>query len=163
MKKSLLSILFLFLLAGCGPYARYTSVESYPKAEASEESKIDQVKLGRIIESYLGTPFRKEGNSKLGIDCSGLVFQVYEEYASLNLPRNTYKLYQSTQKIEKEKLSFGDLVFFSETGRQLSHVGIYVGNNRFVHASETQGVIISSLAEDYYQKRFRAATRVIFK
>nr|NIM96868.1 hypothetical protein [candidate division Zixibacteria bacterium] len=82
-------------------------------------------------------------------------------YDGFKLPRETKKLYQLVKRVAKDDLVFGDLVFFSDGWFSVSHVGIYVGDGRFVHSSEELGVIVSSLDEDYYKKRYRGARRVI--
>lgn len=117
--------------------------------------------MSYIIDSYLGTPYRKKGTSRLGIDCSGLVVEVYRRYSGINLPHDTKRLYKLVKKIKKKNLLYGDLVFFSFESREISHVGIYIGEGEFVHASESQGVIISSLDEEYYSKSYLGARRVI--
>ena len=122
------------------------------------KSKINEKKMNYVVESYLGTPYKKKGTSRHVIDCSGLVVEVYRRYAGINLPQGTDRLY----KLPKVKnLLYGDLVFFAFDSREATHVGIYVGGGKFVHASESQGVIISSLDEDYYAKNYIGARRVI--
>jgi len=169
---------FLILLA-CIPQPRYTS-KSVEKRESQvvmqEEpggprvtqpvgergkSKIDKRKMGRIIDSYLGAPYKYGGQTKAGMDCSGLVVQVYKQYAGFNLPRSTKKLYKLVKHVDKDDLVYGDLIFFSDGWFSVSHVGIYVGESRFVHSIKGFGVIVSSLDEDYYKKRYRGARRVI--
>lgn len=180
MSKNLfLGVAFSFLiLTACIPQPRYTSESTGRKKGqvGSEErvspnagqprqhrskSKIDKKKMGRIIDSFLGAPYKHGGDTKAGIDCSGLVVQVYRQYAGFKLPHETKKLYQLVKRIGKDDLVFGDLVFFSDGWFSVSHVGIYVGDGRFVHSSEELGVIVSSLDEDYYKKRYRGARRVI--
>lgn len=117
--------------------------------------------MGQIIESYLGTPYREKGINRAGIDCSGLAVAVYREYKGIKLPHDSRKLFQLVKKVEKDKLEFGDLVFFSDVGWLVSHLGIYIGSDRFVHASKSQGVIISSLQDQYYRRRYLGARRVI--
>ena len=148
-----LVILSFFFLISCAAYPRYTT---HPVSQPSSisESKIDKLKMTRIMESYLG-----ESHSKY--DCSALVHQVYLRYSGINLPFETKKLYLLVKKVEKEELAFGDLVFFTEDGLSPFHVGIYTGNNQFVHSSSSQGVIISSLDEKYYARRFLGGRRVI--
>ena len=150
--KFLVILSFLFLLS-CASYPRYTT---HPASQPSSisESKIDKLKMTRIMESYLG-----ESHSKY--DCSALVHQVYLRYSGISLPSETKKLYLLVKKVEKEELAFGDLVFFTEDGFSPFHVGIYTGNNQFVHSSSSQGVTISSLDEKYYARRFLGGRRVI--
>jgi cell wall-associated NlpC family hydrolase len=90
-----------------------------------------------------------------------LVRQVYRQYAGFDLPHDTKKLYKLVSQVDLEDIAYGDLVFFSDGWFSVSHVGIYVGNGSFVHSSETRGVMISSLDEEHFRKRYRGARRVI--
>jgi cell wall-associated NlpC family hydrolase len=166
-----LLIVFLgLIMTGCGPQPRFTSAtpeerRSPNKAEEQsarkDKSKIDKAKMGRIIESFLGVPYQYGGDTKSGMDCSGLVRQVYRQYAGFNLPGSTKKLYQLVKKVDQDDLAYGDLVFFSDGWFSVSHVGIYVGQGQFVHSAKSSGVIVSSLDENYYKRRYRGARRVI--
>jgi lipoprotein Spr len=160
----------LLILVACGPQPRYTSAplekkehKEAPAGETGEggESKIDKAKMSRIIDSFVGTPYEYGGEAKSGIDCSGLVKQVYKQYAGFDLPHDTKKLYKLVKHVEEKDLVYGDLVFFSDGWFSVSHVGIYVGERSFVHSAERFGVIVSSLEEGYYRKRYRGARRVI--
>lgn len=160
---------------GCVSQPRYTSYPIERKSpspleeaksetlsfERESESKIDQVKMAQIIESFLGTPYAKGGASKKGIDCSGFVGEVYKRYAGFILPHNTEKLFKLVKKVDKEKLGYGDLVFFSDFGFSPSHVGIYIGEGKFVHSAEGYGVVVSSLDDERYRKSYIGARRVI--
>jgi hypothetical protein len=176
--KNFIGFLVLMILTSCSSQPRYTSYpierKSHPALEEKgevekrtqlfgreKEDNIDQAKMGSIIESYLGTPYKKGGASKRGMDCSGFVMKVYEEYAGFNLPHNTKKLFKLVKEVEKEKLRYGDLVFFSNYGSSPSHVGICIGKGKFVHSTEGYGVIVSSLEEEYYRKSYIGARRVI--
>jgi lipoprotein Spr len=127
----------------------------------NEKSKIDQKKMGGIIESFLGVRYQLGGETKAGMDCSGLVVAVYKQYAGFALPHDTKKLYKLVKNVDKGDWSYGDLVFFSNGWLSASHVGIYIGEGRFAHSLEDFGVIVSSLDEDYYKKRYIGARRVI--
>jgi len=119
----------------------------------------DQVLLD--VVSYLGTPYAYGGSTRNGIDCSGLTSTVYSSAINKQLPRSTRDQYQQGMRISKDKLQFGDLVFFNTTGRTPSHVGIYIEDDLFVHASVSYGVTISSLESSYYKKRFVGARRLV--
>lgn len=121
---------------------------------------IEMLKLGQIIESYLGTPYKGQYKKK-GIDCSKLVQEVFNRFNGTRLPRTASKQYSYGQRIQNDQKRFGDLVFFRTDGSAISHVGIYIENNEFVHASTSNGVIITSLDEDYWQKRFAGCRRVL--
>lgn len=118
----------------------------------------DQVLLD--VVSFLGTPYAFGGSSKGGIDCSGFTSHVYVTAANKKLPRSTKEQFQVGAEVPKDDLQFGDLVFFSTTGSKPSHVGIYIEDDLFAHASVSYGVTFSSLESSYYKKRFVGARRV---
>lgn len=105
------------------------------------------------IEVWLGTPYCYAGNSQKGVDCSGFVNSLYSKvYQSSIGARNSAAIYKKITKVDKEELSEGDLVFFRMHSRRITHVGLYLGNSKFVHASTSSGVIISDLTDPYYKK-----------
>lgn len=109
---------------------------------------------------WLGTRYRFGGESKKGIDCSGFTGIVYEKAYHRVLPRDSRSMYKMTNPVSRTEMKEGDLLFFRIRRGQVSHVGIYLGNNKFVHASTTQGVIVSDLREDYYRRYFYKAGRL---
>jgi len=111
--------------------------------------------------SFLGVPYSYGGNGKDGIDCSGFTARVYRGGAEILLPRSTAEQFRVGEEVERDSLLFGDLVFFNTTGRAPSHVGIYLEDGLFAHASVTYGVTISSLESTYYRNRFLAGRRVV--
>lgn len=113
------------------------------------------------VVSFLGVPYQYGGNSKSGVDCSGLTCNVYESAAKKKLPRSAREQYQAGTSVEKRELQFGDLVFFNTTGSKPSHVGIYIEDDLFAHASVVSGVTISSLESTYYRNRYVGARRVV--
>lgn len=117
-------------------------------------------------ESYLGTPYRYGGTTRRGIDCSAFVLSVFGAVAGMNLPRVAASQAQEGDKIEKENLQKGDLVFFSHGRGRISHVGIVENVNadgeiKFIHAATSKGVMISSLNDSYWGPKFRFAKRVM--
>lgn len=117
--------------------------------------------LIREAASWLGTPHRFGGNTRQGADCSGFVLEVYRLIYNKSLPRSSADMASHTQKLGKSQLQEGDLVFFRTSGgRKVSHVGIYLSNNKFIHASSTRGVIVSDLDEPYYLRTFAQGGRV---
>lgn len=123
------------------------------------ESLPDQILLQQVDE-WMGVRYRSGGNSKKGIDCSGFTSTIFANYCGLQLPRTSRQQYEICEKIEPVNLRAGDLLFFNTRGRGVSHVGIYLGNNKFIHASVSNGVIVSDRFETYYSKRFLGAGRI---
>ena len=164
MRKGFFYLFIFIILINCSAYPVYRPPGHIPKKKpipATQKSKINKNKMGYIISSYLGTPYKKNGTSRLGIDCSGLVREVYRRYSGINLPHDTKKLLSLAKKVQKKNLLYGDLVFFTFESREVSHVGIYIENGEFVHASISQGVIISGLNDEYYRKGYVGARRVV--
>lgn len=177
MKRLILLVVALLLVVGCQPAIRYSSKPpnprtagglGYPEPEPEKpyepverQSAVDVARLSSIVEDYVGTKYRSGGYGKLGVDCSGLVYAVYRDYGNIHLPPNTKKLYTQLPRVSYREIQYGDLVFFSLEGKHASHVGIYVGDDKFVHASRSQGVICSSLTEEYYLSAYVGARRVI--
>jgi murein DD-endopeptidase / murein LD-carboxypeptidase len=118
----------------------------------TEVEQIENVNLYAGIDEWMGTRYRLGGSTKDGIDCSALVQILYVTQFGVNLPRTAREQYDATQRISRTDLKEGDLVFFNTTGG-VSHVGIYLQNNKFVHAS-SGGVAISDLFEPYWERRF---------
>ena len=114
------------------------------------------------VKSWIGTPYKYGGNNKRGVDCSGFVVQVYKKVYGVSLQRSSDLIYEKNcEKIKKNDLQEGDLVFFS-TGRskKINHVGIYLKSDKFVHASSSRGVIVSDLDESYYVRTYVSSGRV---
>ncbi|WP_431221742.1 bifunctional murein DD-endopeptidase/murein LD-carboxypeptidase [Serratia sp. L9] len=117
----------------------------------------------KIMDQYAdwkGVRYRLGGESKRGIDCSAFVQRTFREQFGMDLPRSTYEQEDMGKQIQRAKLRPGDLVLFraGSTGR---HVGIYLGNDKFVHASTSSGVTISSLTDNYWDKRYREGRRLL--
>lgn len=115
------------------------------------------------LDQLMGTVYRYgSSSSRTGFDCSGLVVYVFSKLGLPELPRSAFGMAQKGVLVEQGELQVGDLVFFNTRGRMYSHVGIYTGNGRFVHAATTtRKVIESSLSEQYYRTRFNGARRLI--
>ena len=111
---------------------------------------------------FLGVPYRRGGNSaETGFDCSGFVRAMYEQSIGLILPRKAEQQAAATQNIARDDLKPGDLVFFNTMRRAFSHVGIYVGDNKFIHSPRPgAGVRVESMGLDYWTRRFDGARRV---
>jgi len=127
----------------------------FGKWNNSEERSL----LVRVVKTFLGVPYKLGGSTLKGIDCSAFVRKIYEIF-NIELPRTTREQFSVGKKIGKEQLEEGDLVFFRRRGNS-SHVGIYIGDNQFVHASSSnRQVKIDYLDAPYYSKRFLRGVRV---
>jgi len=116
--------------------------------------------LREAVSSWEGTPHRMGGNDRQGVDCSGLVVQIYRDLYGTHLPRTTLALSKTGQAIDYRSLSPGDLVFFRlPDGKR--HVGIYLDRGQFAHASARRGVMISQLQDPYWQETFWTARRML--
>lgn len=114
--------------------------------------------------SLVGSPYRLGGTSpQTGLDCSGFVGHVYKQITGVLLPRDSRMISETAQPLDQAELQPGDLVFFNTLNRAYSHVGIYLGDDRFVHASSsrTGGVMVSNLGDRYWRQRFDGARRVV--
>ncbi len=113
------------------------------------------------VYDWLGARYKYAGTSKKGIDCSGFVSKMYSSVYCLQLIGGSADIFKTVLPVEKEELKEGDMVFFKIKKGRISHVGIYLGNNKFAHASVHSGVIISDLNEDYYKKYFYKGGRIL--
>lgn len=121
----------------------------------------DRDAIAATAQRFLGLPYRWGGASPAGFDCSGFVCYVYRQVYDVSLPHNSSALYKKTKTVTLRNSARGDLVFFSTDRRgRVSHVGIYLGAGRFIHATSSRGVIISHLSERYYKRRFISIRRV---
>lgn len=120
---------------------------------------LTNLSLLRFVEDWYGTRYRYGGNTKKGVDCSGFTCNLNTEVFGKSIPRTAQQQFDAAQKIPTEYLQEGDLVFFNTRGG-VSHVGVYLANNKFVHASTSSGVVISDLNESYYRSRFVGAGRL---
>ncbi|MDR2468896.1 MAG: C40 family peptidase [Tannerella sp.] len=169
-KNTLVCIVILACTCVSCVTRRYTALPSSPPPAAVERARILSLKLGLpvtaedylplygMVSEWLGTPHRMGQRSRKGTDCSGFVTVVYGNIYGKALARSSSAMLRQNCRPVKEqaKLREGDLVFF-HTGRNTkipSHVGIYLKDRKFVHSSTSHGVIISSLDEPYYAKRW---------
>ena len=111
-------------------------------------------------QRWAGTPYRIGGTTDRGIDCSALVRNVFRDTFDVELPRSTQDQVHEGRPIDRQELQAGDLVFFRPPGRY-NHVGIYVGNGYFLHASTSKGVIISSLDNSYWRRYYWQSRRAL--
>ncbi len=158
MQYKVLGVVLLLLLTGCGGFRGSSRPE--PIFTGREPARDRVVK---IAYSYLGTPYRFGGATpEEGFDCSGYVAYVFSRSAGINLPHYTGAQIRKGRPVSSSQLLPADLVFFRMGDRQPLHVGIYLGENRFIHAPSRDGeVSIERLDHPYWRHRYRAARRLL--
>ena len=173
MIPSLLVLAFTAVCTVSANAAPASSVDEIDRllAERGLLTKIDHVrqnvthKASELVVNamgFLGVPYKWGGNdAEAGFDCSGFVVSVYQQSIGLLLPRRAEQQAATTQKIDQTELQPGDLVFFNTMRRAFSHVGIYVGNGKFIHAPRAGAEVrVESMGGSYWQRRFDGARRV---
>lgn len=159
---------------GCGSAApRFAHAEPKPRAVRADapyrvattggdetNPAVDRHALLVAVMAKMGIPYDDGGDDSTGMDCSWFTRAVYLEASGLALPRSSVEQYETGEPVDLDELRFGDLVFFNTTGRVPSHVGVYVGDGIFAHASVSHGVTVSFLDQEYYRERFVGARRV---
>lgn len=131
------------------------------KSDIVPSGGFEQQKMMDAILGWMGTPYEYGGETKDGIDCSAFSREIFRSSAGMDLPRTTEDQVRLGATVSQENLKFGDLIFFNTTGQNPSHVGIYIGDDMFAHASVSFGVTLSSLYSSYYKKRYTEARRVL--
>lgn len=151
--------LSLFVLVSCiTPAQRFTSERTKRSSASPQVRNL----LVEEANNWLGCPYRYGGNDRDGIDCSGLVQRIYHTVYNYSLPRTTTDQFAAGTFVRETWIKTGDLLFFKNVrGPGVDHVGIYLGDGAFVHASTANGVIISRFDEPYYQRRFAGARRYV--
>jgi murein DD-endopeptidase / murein LD-carboxypeptidase len=118
----------------------------------AEVEQVHNIGLFENIDNWFGTRYRYGGTTKGGIDCSAFVQVLFSSHYNIGMPRTAQNQYDATLRIAREELKEGDLIFFNTRGG-VSHVGIYLQNNKFVHASTSEGVTITDLEDSYWSRR----------
>jgi len=149
---------FFLLISSCSsPVKKPGSTLRLEKTQTQERKNITL--LYSYFQHWQGTPYRMGGLSKNGVDCSGFVYLTYRSIAGINLPRTTRQQMKLGNEVSPQHLKAGDLLFF-KTGWYTRHVGIYLQNGQFMHASTSQGVTLSGLSEKYWREAFYLAKRI---
>jgi lipoprotein Spr len=176
-KSILLSLILSFLLFACHTTKQTnistkqtstTTVTSdadfykkYSKILGVPLTGLEDKKFIEAIAEWIGTPYVYGGETKKGTDCSGFVKTLYKDVYNLSLYRTAYDLVKNCDPVNKKELKTGDLIFFKIKSDKISHVGIYLNDGKFVHASSSsKGVMVSDLNEAYYKKYFYSAGRI---
>nr|WP_041417849.1 NlpC/P60 family protein [Shewanella woodyi] len=166
MLKPLLSLLFILLITACSSAPPSPSTGSGgAKTNAQISQSALEKQLLTFYKGWKGVPYRLGGMSKRGVDCSGFVYLAYQQLLTKQVisafPRTTADQVELGRKVSKSQLKTGDLVFF-KTGWSTRHVGIYLSDNRFLHASTSQGVMISRLDNSYWKQKYWQSRRLSF-
>jgi cell wall-associated NlpC family hydrolase len=151
------------LLASGNNNSRSSGISSlqikYSELLGADAEQIENTELLKAADSWYGTRYQMGGTSKSGIDCSAFVQAVYMAAFGMLVPRTAFEQFKVASHISAVDMKEGDLVFFNTTGG-VSHVGIYLRNNKFIHASSSRGVTVSDLFDPYYLKRFLGIGRI---
>jgi cell wall-associated NlpC family hydrolase len=164
-------IIGLLFIVSCHSSKRVSYKSSTPRTKVVKEDSPKNSNLKKEVnlvlkeaKTFLGTPYKYGGTSRSGLDCSGLVFNSFDAIG-VKMPRMSREMAEKGKEIRLREVKEGDLVFFNTSGSAISHVGIVEtvknGEIFFIHSSTSKGVIISSLEETYWNKRFVKATRIL--
>jgi len=175
LKYLLLIAISIVVFSSCSSTQSYGNKQLYDPAEVAQVSK----KLGIPLKNtnaeddkymrlyaecslWMGVRYRYAGNTKKGVDCSGLVHNIYKATYRKKIPRSTKDLSSKTRTVKRNQLQTGDLVFFATTKnkKKATHVGIYLKDGYFIHASTSSGVIVTHLNESYYKSRWIKGGRI---
>ncbi|HID69064.1 MAG TPA: cell wall hydrolase [Desulfobacterales bacterium] len=156
-------LILLSIITGCStgghrPSANVKAIKSGSAVDLRDSSSVKS-KLLKQYGEWRKTPYRMGGMSKRGVDCSGFVYITFRSQLGFTIPRTTDSQVKIGRKVARNNLRVGDLVFF-QTSLFYNHVGIYLGDSKFLHASTSKGVIISSLNEKYWRKCYWTARRI---
>ena len=132
---------------------KYAVILSTPAEE------VKNTKMFEFIDDWYGTPYRLGGTTKKGVDCSAFSQFLFASVYGFSIPRTAKEQYNLTNRISRTELKEGDLIFFNTRGG-VSHVGVYLQNNKFVHASTSGGVMISDIFDEYWARRFVGVGRL---
>lgn len=149
-------IVVVLLLCPLGIFSQ-TKEQSVNQYFSAHNLKVDTAHTPYLyyeVYNWIGAKYRYSGNNQKGIDCSGFATEMYKSVYCIQLTGGSRDIYKQVEPISKKKLQEGDLVFFKIRKGKISHVGVYLANNKFAHATTKTGVTISDLNEPYYKKYF---------
>lgn len=178
MKKGLIFVFFIcFLSTIRAQSTKPVATNSKTKDEVSDPDNLasqffsqvmgvaisatSNTKMYQFIYDWLGTPYRLGGTSEKGIDCSAFAYKLYDKTFNTIIGNNSRNIFSMVNPVNKEDLKEGDLVFFKIHSSSISHVGVYIGDHKFAHASSSKGVMISNLEEPYWQKYYYKGGRIL--
>ncbi len=159
----LLIVVSSFTISSCGTSQQVASNDFYAaySQKLGVELKGDEDKeLIKSITAWKGTPYKYACNTKSGTDCSGFVTSIYNEVYGKKLQRSSYDMIKDVKIVGRDGMKAGDILFFKISGKKISHVGIYIADNKFIHAATKGGVVVDDLNQEYYKKSFYKAGRV---
>lgn len=134
--------------------------EKYATELGVEPNNIQNENLYAFVDSWLGTPYKYGGTTPDGVDCSGFAGVLYQEVYNKTVNRRAADIHDQCSTFGEQKLEEGDFVFFKIESSKVSHVGVYLQNGKFIHASSSRGVVINDLSETYYSKYFYKGGRL---
>jgi len=151
MKKAALFLLIIVVFSACG--TKKHAISTTKAAQAAEAmANLKSKDLYRFITDWTGVKYKLGGMDKSGIDCSGFALILERDIYGLTLPRRSKDQAEAIKKKDKNNLKEGDLIFFAFGGNEVDHVGVYLNNDFFVHASTTRGVVVDDLNLPFYQQ-----------
>jgi cell wall-associated NlpC family hydrolase len=160
-------LITLFLLSGCGVVPRDSAPRSNPSISGSTPMNASVSSFDRVVNQlhsahreWEGTPYRLGGTGMNGIDCSAFTQVVFQDFFGEDLPRNTREQLGEGSGVRRSSIQPGDLIFF-RTSRNVLHVGIAMRDGDFLHASVSNGVMISNLSEPYWAGKYLGTRRVL--
>ncbi len=135
--------------------------KKYASKLGVSEGNITNYDLYNFIDLWYAVPYKYAGRTKAGVDCSDLASLLFQSVYSITISGNVTDIYKRCKPIKASELKEGDLIFFKINSKSLSHIGVYLQNHKFVHASVHAGVVISDMGEDYYKKYYWGAGRLL--
>jgi lipoprotein Spr len=172
MKKTVIIAVLLFTCLLNNTFAQSSKTTSTSDPDNLAKEYFSQImgvavsattnsKMYQFVYDWIGTPYRLGGNSKKGIDCSKFAAQLYDQVFNTAIGNSSRNIYSNVDKVQKGDLKPGDFVFFKIRSKNITHVGVYIGDNKFAHASTSRGVMISDLDESYWKRYYYNGGRML--